>query len=204
MNNLVDTLNGISGSILGNPEFQHPLKRYENPANVPGPGLRAGEGSFRLRPGDVQPPAQAGPAQMQPPPPQPGAFGAPSQQRYVPGEGPAPALPPAPSTRPTPPTATSTLAQDEAYRQSVAPRPAPAPAPSSPAARQAPGRQSQAPPAAGQTRVARASTLKVMNLADVAEAVRQTGRSRAEVERRARELGYTVYGSKLPLPTALA
>ena len=39
-----------------------------------------------------------------------------------------------------------------------------------------------------------------MELADVAEAMRQTGRSRREVEAAARAKGYTVYGSKLPLP----
>lgn len=39
-----------------------------------------------------------------------------------------------------------------------------------------------------------------MNLADVAEAMRQTGRSRREVEEAARARGYAVYGSSLPLP----
>ena len=68
----------------------------------------------------------------------------------------------------------------------------PAPAP---ATKPTPGRQAQAP--AG-TRLAGGP--KYMNLEDVAEAVRQTGKSRTEVERRARELGYTVYGSKLKLP----
>ena len=118
----------------------------------------------------------------------------------LPGEGPPAPLPPAPSVQPAPPTATSTPQQDEAYRPSVAPRPAPAPAPAAPAPRPTPGRQSQAPPAAGQTRVARASGLKVMNQSDVVEAMRQTGRSRREVEAAARARGYAVYGSKLPLP----
>lgn len=43
-----------------------------------------------------------------------------------------------------------------------------------------------------------------MNLADVAEAMRQTGRSRRDVEAAARARGYTVYGSKLKLPEETA
>ena len=38
-----------------------------------------------------------------------------------------------------------------------------------------------------------------MELADVAEAMRQTGRSRREVEAPHARKGYTVYGSKLPV-----
>jgi len=72
-------------------------------------------------------------------------------------------------------------------------------------------RQSAAPPQAGAAvaprRMAAAQlpgAPKVMNLADVAEAMRQTGRSRREVEAAARARGYTVYGSALELPSALA
>src|SRR5262245_52848876 len=88
------------------------------------------------------------------------------------GQGTPPALPEVPSTRPTPP-------------------------PASPS----PGRQSQAPPTAGPTRVAQVPvSQRFMDQADVVEAMRQTGRSRREVEDAARARGYTVYGSKLPLP----
>ena len=48
--------------------------------------------------------------------------------------------------------------------------------------------------------MARAGGPKVMNQSDVVEAMRQTGKSRAEVEKAARAKGYTVYGSALPLP----
>ena len=73
--------------------------------------------------------------------------------------------------------------------------PAPAPAPSAPATKPTPGRQAQA--SAG-TRLAGGP--KYMDLADVQEAMAQTGKDRKTIERRARELGYTVYGSRLPLP----
>jgi hypothetical protein len=65
----------------------------------------------------------------------------------------------------------------------------------------APGRQSQAPTTTAPTRTAqREGRWKAMSLADVAEAMRQTGKSRRDVEDAARARGYTVYGSRLPLP----
>ena len=197
MNNLTDTLNGIGTAILGNPEYRTPLKRYPTLTQTPGmvsPGAGLPPAPSATSPGPGQGPAPALPPA--PTAPAQGPLGAPPQQRYVP---PAPTAP-APATRPATPTATSTPAQDEPYRQSQGQGTPPPPAPAAPAPRPTPGRQSQAPPAAGQTRVARASTRKVMELADVAEAVRQTGRSRREVEAAARAKGYTVMGSALPLP----
>ena len=223
MNSIVDMINARVRGILGNEQFTHPkLHRYETAADAqqatgsPGtpPAVAPPELPIppltRLNPNLPPVPGQPTPAPAAQPPaaavPAPGPPIFPRTPIREPG-APAPALPtaptarptsqvapaPAPGTRPAPPTARSTPAQDEAYRQSVTPQPAPAP--SAPATKPTPGRQSQAP--AG-TRLAGAP--KYMNLADVAEAVRQTGKSRTEVERRARELGYTVYGSKLKLP----
>jgi hypothetical protein len=45
---------------------------------------------------------------------------------------------------------------------------------------------------------------KVANLTDVAEAMRQTGKDRKTVEKAMRDKGYIVYGSKLPIESALA
>lgn len=192
MNNLVDTLNGIGTGILGNPEYRTPLKKYENPENVPGPGLRKGEGSVRITPSNA--PRQA-PRGSTPPAPQPPAAAVPAPGAPIFPPAPAIRIPgetAAPATPPTPPTATSTPAQDEAYRQSQGQgRPT---APAAPTPRPTPGRQSQAP--AG-TRLAGAP--KFMELRDVQEAMRQTGKSRREVEAAARSKGYTVYGSRLPL-----
>lgn len=185
-NELIGTVNRRIGSIL----------QHEGYAKTPYIRIRTDQ-EREAKPGEM-PRATAPPKPGPEPVPTPGPSIFPRPQIVIPGEGPAPALPtapnarptsqvaPAPVTRPAPPTARSTPAQDEAYRQSVAPQPAPRPTP---------GRQSQAPAGA---RLAGAP--KYMNLADVAEAVRQTGKSRTEVERRARELGYTVYGSKLKLP----
>ena len=183
-NELIGTVNRRIGSIL----------QHEGYARTPYIRIRTDQ-EAEAKPGEM-PRATPRPAQgpLE-------AYRPPRALPYpLPGEGPPAPLPPAPTVRPAPPTATSTPQQDEAYRQSVAPRPAPAPVPSAPAPRPTPGRQSQASPAAGQTRVARASTFKVMNQSDVVEAMRQTGRSRREVEAAARARGYAVYGSKLPLP----
>ena len=70
MNNLVDTLNGIGTGILGNADYRTPLKKYENPANVPGPGLREGEGSVRITPAAAP---RLAPRGSTPPAPQPPA-----------------------------------------------------------------------------------------------------------------------------------
>src|SRR5262252_323699 len=166
MNNLVDTLNGISGAILGNAQFAHPLHRYENPSNVPGPGLREGEGSFRLGPGASQPPSTPPPR-----PPQEGPYLGPSQQQGTP-----PPLPEVPGTRPALPGPYLGPSQQQA----------------------APGRQSAAPTAPEQARVASwFSATQVMTQADIADAVRQTGRSPQEVVEAARRRGYRIEGSAL-------
>jgi hypothetical protein len=188
-NELIGTVNRRIGSLL----------QHEGYNKTPYIRIRTDQ-EQEAKPGEM-PRATAPPQPAPAPVPEAGPPIFPRPQITIPGEGTPPPRPPAPTTRPTPPTATSTPAQDEAYRQSVGQGTAPAPAPRSPAARPTPGRQSQAPP---QTRVAGANSLKVMNLADVAEAMRQTGRSRRDVEQAARDRGYTVYGSKLPLPTALA
>jgi hypothetical protein len=198
MNSLVDMINARGQTLLGNERYQHPkLHRYQTAEE----GQQASGGP--VTPPKVAPPELPMPPLVGPNPTtraQPGAFGAPEQRRYVPPTPTAPApTPTAPPSRPTPPTATSTPAQDEAYRQSVAPQPAPTPAPSAPATRPTPGRQSQATGGGGGVRLAEGP--KYMDLADVAEAVRQTGKSRREVEAAARSKGYTVYGSKLPLPS---
>lgn len=200
-NELIGTVNRRIGSIL----------QHEGYNKTPYIRIRTDQ-EREAKPGEM-PRATAPPKPGPEPVPTPGQPIFPRPQIVIPGEGPAPALPTAPtarptsqvapapappSTRPTPPTARSTPAQDEAYRQSVAPQPAPAPAPV-PSARPTPGRQSQAP--AG-TRLAGGP--KYMELADVAEAMRQTGRSRAEVEKAARSRGFIVYGSRLPLPEETA
>ena len=202
-NELIGTVNRRIGSIL----------QHEGYAKTPYIRIRTDQES-EPKPGEMPratPPPKPGPEPV--PTPGPPIFSRP--QIVIPGEAPAPTLPtaptarppsqaaPAPATRPAPPTARSTPAQDEAYRQSVAPRSAPTPAPA-PSTRPTPGRQSQAQPPTGQTRVALAGAPKVMNLADVAEAMRQTGRSRRDVEAAARARGYTVYGSKLKLPEETA
>ena len=174
MNNLTDTLNGIGTAILGNAEYRTPLKRYETLTQTP--GLVSPGAGLPPAPSAVAP-AQTAPQQSVPPP---GAPIFPRPQIRIPGEEPPPTQPPAPTARPTS-------------------QAAPAPAPSAPATKPTPGRQSQAP--AG-TRLAGGP--KYMNQSDVVDAMRQTGKSRTEVERRARELGYTVYGSRLPLETGLA
>ena len=197
-NELIGTVNRRIGSILQHEGYSKTpfITLRTNQQGQPQPGVmpQAMPGSQAPPLSSTVPPRTWGVMQ----PATPGQPQAPAGPQ--PGQGTPPPLPPASSTRPTPPTATSTPQQDEAYRQSVGQGTAPAPAPRSPAARPTPGRQSQAPPAAGQTRVARASGFKVMNLADVAEAMRQTGKSRREVEAAARAKGYTVFGSKLPLP----
>lgn len=175
MNSLVDMINARGQTLLGNEQYAHPkLHRYQTAAEAQQQTGTPGPTTTPPRPQDMAPEGTP-------------AVGLNPNWR-APGT-PAP-VPPAPTP--------GAFGAPEQKRY----------VPETPS----PGRQSQAPqpptatstPAAGPTRVARASGPKVMNLADVAEAMRQTGKSRAAIEARARELGYTVYGSKLPLPTALA
>ena len=174
-NELIGTVNRRIGSILQNEGYKKTpfITLRTNQQGQPPSGEIP-----QARPGSQTPP-------LSPPPPlgTPPATGALPPGAPIPPRtwGVAPAGPQPGQGTPAPAPAPAT--------------PAPAPAPSAPAPRPTPGRQSQA--SAG-TRLAGAP--KYMELADVAEAMRQTGKSRAEVERRARELGYTVYGSKLKLP----
>lgn len=170
MNSIVDLINGRVRTLLGNEQFTHPKLHRYETADE----------AQQATGGPGTPPQVAKPALPIPPTtglnpnlkPLPPTFGPgdPTQQLR-------PAPPPAPP--PPPPTAGSTKANDEAYRRLMTP----------PAA--APGRRSAADlPGAP----------KVANLDDVAEAMRQTGRSRREVEEAMRAKGYRVYGSKLKLP----
>ena len=99
--------------------------------------------------------------------------------------------PPATPGQPTPPAPAPTAPTAQPTSQGA---PAPAPAPSSPAARQAPGKQSQARPGRRAVELARASGHKVMDRADVMEAAEQTGKSPQEIVQAARARGWTVYG----------
>jgi hypothetical protein len=191
-NELIGTVNRRIGSILQHDKYQKTpfiTIRTEQQGQAPTgemPQARPGAAPAGTIPGvpprtwGVMPPATPGQPQPTPAPavPQTGPLGAPPQTRYVPQQ-------PAPVGAPAAPTAGSTPAQDQAYREYQQQR----------------QRQSQAPTTAGQTRVAQVPvSQRYMNQSDVIEAMRQTGRSRREVEAAARARGYTVYGSKLPLP----
>jgi hypothetical protein len=170
-NELIGTVNRRIGSIL----------QHEGYQKTPYIRIRTDQ-ETEPKPGEMPratPPPKPGPEPM----PEAGPPLFPRPQIRLPGEGPAPALPEVPATRPgtppPPPTARSTPEEAQRYRDYQQRQ------------QTVPGRQSAAE---------RPGWPKIANLADVAEAVRQTGRSRREVEAAMRAKGYTVYGSKLPLP----
>jgi hypothetical protein len=114
------------------------------------------------------------------------------------------------TTRPRPqdiaPEGTPAVGLNPNWRAPGTPAPSTPPAAEPPTGRrtnqrpQTPGRQSQAP--AGATRVVSwFGGPKVMSQADVLEAMRQTGKSREEVEAAARARGYRIHGSRLPEET---
>jgi hypothetical protein len=172
MNSIVDMINARGQTLSGNDQYAHPkLHRYQTAAEAQQ--------------------ASGAPAPVTPPP---------RPQDIAPEGTPAvrlnPNLPPVPGQATPPPTTQPP--------QAPAPEPVPAPGPPlfpqpqirMPGEGPAPGRQSAAPTAPERQRVVgwfeRPEPPPVMTQADIAEAMRQTGRSRGEVERAARARGYTM------------